>query len=301
MKKLQLLLVSIIFLTFPLSVFAEGEQVELKWINGPTDVELGENLATLKIKENFSYINKEDTITFNENIGNYINGTEIGSVFPYDPNESWFIVFEYDEVGNIEDDDSEKIDVDAILNSFRQGNEEYNKTLEEQGLPTTEIIGWDERPSFDKETNNLTWAMLFSTEGKESVNYNTRILTRNGYISAILVADSSELEGLKPVLKDVLEGLEINSGQKYADFDPSVDKVSGIGLAGLIAGGAGVVAAKKGLLAGAILLFKKFFSVFLQNSGYNLIFTDRACAVHPSISARRMMSSASRRKAFCVY
>lgn len=263
MKKLQLLLVSIIFLTFPLSVFAEGEQVELKWINGPTDVDLGENLATLKIKENFSYINKEDTITFNESIGNYITGTEIGSVFPYDPNETWFIVFEYDEVGHIEDADSEKIDDDAILKSFREGNDEYNKTLEEQGLPTTEVVGWDEKPSFDKETNNLTWAMLFATEGEESVNYNTRILTRNGYISAILVADSSELEGLKPVLKDVLAGLEIKSGQKYTDFDPSVDEVSGMGLAGLIAGGAGVVAAKKGLLAGAILLFKKFFVIII--------------------------------------
>ena len=263
MKKLQLLLVSIIFLTFPLSVFAEGEQVELKWINGPTDVDLGENLATLKIKENFSYINKEDTITFNENIGNYINGTEIGFVFPYDPNETWFIVFEYDEVGHIEDADSEKIDADAILNSFRQGNDEYNKTLVEQGLPTTEIVGWDEKPSFDKETNNLTWAMLFSTEGEESVNYNTRILTRKGYISAILVADSSELEDLKPVLKDVLAGLEIKNGEKYADFDPSVDEVSSLGLAGLIAGGVGAVAVKKGLLAGAILLFKKFFVVII--------------------------------------
>ena len=263
MKKLQLLLVSILFLTFPLSVFAEGEQVELKWIDGPATVDLGEDLASLHIKEDFSYLNKEDTIIFNEDIGNYINGTEIGSVFPYDPDATWFIVFEYDEVGHIEDADSEKIDADGILESFRQGNEEYNKTLKEKGLPTTEIVGWDEKPSFDEKTNNLTWAMLSSTDGEENVNYNTRMLTRNGFISAILVADSSELASLKPVVKEVLAELEIKDGQKYADFDPSVDKVSGIGLAGLIAGGAGVIAAKKGLLAGAILIFKKFSWVLI--------------------------------------
>jgi uncharacterized membrane-anchored protein len=264
MKFILSFIALIISTATPLTAFAEGNEApELHWINGPSTVTIGENLAEIHIEENYTFLNKEDTILFNEYIGNPINGTEIGSIFPISEEESWFIVFEYDEVGHIKDDGSDEIDADSLLDSYRDGNEAYNEEAKEAGLPTMDIIGWDEKPAYDAETHNLTWGMIISFDGQETVNYNTRILTREGYISVVLVADPAELNRLKPELNTILTNLQVNDTEKYSAFNPNTDKVAQFGLAALIAGGAGAVAAKTGLIAAIIIFAKKFFVLII--------------------------------------
>ena len=48
---------------------------------------------------------------------------------------------------------------------------------------------------------------------------------------------------------------EFNPGNRYEDFDSNIDEVAAYGIGALIAG---KVAAKAGLLAGGLLLLKKF-------------------------------------------
>jgi uncharacterized membrane-anchored protein len=103
--------------------------------------------------------------------------------------------------------------------------------------------------------------MLAEDANKEKlINYNVRLLTRQGYISVILVSDPAHLDADKKTLNEkILPKLTVKSGQRYEDFNESTDKISEYGLTGLILGGAGLAVAKKAglwlLLAG---LFKKF-------------------------------------------
>ena len=266
-RNLSILLVSLaIFFNYITVVHAEGE-LELNWIEGETTVELDTDLATLHFNENYLFLNKEDTVVFNEAIGNFETGLEIGSIYPRSEEEDWFIIFEYEPIGHVKDADKEEIDANAILETYKKGNEEYNQELEEQGFSPIHVIGWTKEPYFDSETQNLTWAMELESEGESIVNYNVRLLNRYGYVSAILVADSKDLDRLIPEVNQILKGFSFQEGQRYEDFNPATDKIAEYGLAALITGGIGAAAAKKGLLAALLVFAKKFGIVIIAGIG----------------------------------
>ncbi|WCM60077.1 DUF2167 domain-containing protein [Paenibacillus polymyxa] len=185
------------------------------------------------------------------------SGKEIGSIFPKDENQNWEVVFKYYELGHIKDDEKEDIDADAILDSYKEGTEESNKEKAESDR--LYVTGWDVEPFYNEATHNLTWSMLAEDGNKEKlINYNVRLLTRQGYISAILVSDPAHLDADKKFLNEnILPKLTVKSGERYEDFNASTDKISEYGLTGLILGGAGLAVAKKvGLLALLIAFFK---------------------------------------------
>jgi uncharacterized membrane-anchored protein len=93
------------------------------------------------------------------------------------------------------------------------------------------------------------------------VNHFTRILGRNGYLAIDLIDAPERLEASKKEALAILQSTHFNPGSTYADHVSS-DHSSGIGLRGLVLGGAGVaVASKLGLLAKILLVFKKLFIV----------------------------------------
>jgi uncharacterized membrane-anchored protein len=77
-------------------------------------------------------------------------------------------------------------------------------------------------------------------------------LGRTGYVSVNLVTDKPHLAQYKPAGAAILSRTSFDTGQRYADFDASKDKVAEYGLTGLVLGGAGLglaKVAKLGLLA----------------------------------------------------
>jgi uncharacterized membrane-anchored protein len=91
-----------------------------------------------------------------------------------------------------------------------------------------------------------------------TINYNTYVLGREGYISMDLVTASSSIDTDKRAAKELLAAVEFNQGKRYTDFNSSTDKVAAYGLAALIGG----IAAKKiGLLAGIGLFLAKFAKI----------------------------------------
>lgn len=235
---------------------AEGEP-EVNWVEGTgQDVEL-EEIATLKLQPGMIFLNAEDTRTYSEYVGSRPNYQEIGSVFPID--EGWAAFFDYDEVGHIKDDEKDKIDADELLESYQLGTEEANKDLEPENHLF--VIGWDVPPAYDENLNSLKWSLLAEdADGNKLINYNVRILTRQGYISAVLVSDPDHLsEDIKSFERLVLSHFTVNDGERYEQYDPSTDKLAEYGLTGLMLGGAGVAVAKKvGLIATLAIFFKKF-------------------------------------------
>lgn len=228
---------------------AEAEGPKIDWKQGPSTTDLGEKVAELKVPENFVFAGAEDTKKLMESFGNPADGTEVGFLAPADENETWFVVFEYHDVGFIKDADKEKIDADALLKSIREGTEEANKVRKEKGMGTISVVGWDEPPRYDAQTNNLVWAIRGrGSDGDEVVNYNSRILGREGYTSVTLVTDPGTLATLKPRLAGILGGFSYKSGRRYSEWVAG-DKVAAYGLTALVAGGAGAAAAKLGLFA----------------------------------------------------
>ena len=229
------------------SVLAQEEESSIQWVEGPTVVDLGENLAQLDMSEAFLFAGPEDTRAVMEYLGNPATNEEVGMIIPSSEEGNWFIVFEYSDIGYVQDDDRDSIDAAAILESYRKGTEQANEARVQMGALPIHVTGWYEEPHYDTRTNNLTWAMLLEDDEKQqTVNYNVRILGRGGYMSAVLVADPESLNALKPQVESVLANLTYKPGNRYAEFVQG-DRLADIGLTALIAGGAGAAAVKLGL------------------------------------------------------
>jgi uncharacterized membrane-anchored protein len=244
------------------SAFAEETKPEYQWVKGGTTVDMGKDLSTLKLDPSVVYLNDADTQKMQEKIEGSASKKEIGSLFPADAKQGWYVLFEYDDSGFIKDDEKKSLDADAILASYTKGTEENNKKRSPENQLF--VTGWDVKPFYEEKTHNLSWSMLAKdAQGNALVNYNVRTLTRHGYISAILVSDPGHLQEDKKVLTElILPNLTIKDGQKYENFDATKDKVSKLGLSALIMGGVGLAVAKKvGLIAVILLFIKKAWVV----------------------------------------
>ena len=166
---------------------------------------------------------------------------------------------------HIKDDDARDWNADDLLKSYREGTEAGNEERQKLGVPALEVIGWAEKPAYDAATHRLVWAMSSREKGApagepQGVNYNTYVLGREGYFMLNLVTGLDDLPRDKPAALGLLQALDFNEGQRYADFNASTDRVAEYGLAALVVG---VAAKKLGLLAAAGLFFAKFFKVIL--------------------------------------
>ena len=220
--------------------------LDVSWVKGPATGQLG-SIATVNVPEKFLFAGPDDTRKIMEAMHNPTNGSEMGFVAPVEGN--WFIVFEYEGTGHVKDDEHASLDADKIMSSLRASQEEGNKDRAKHGWETLELTGWMQPPRYDPDTHNLEWATrLRSSTTKENVNYNSRLLGREGVMSATLVGDEKDIQENLAIFKDVLRGHTFVAGQKYTEFRAG-DKVAKYGLTALITGGAAAVALKTGLLA----------------------------------------------------
>jgi uncharacterized membrane-anchored protein len=220
----------------------------LPWQNGPTKVDLGHELA-LDLKGEHRFLASGPAAKVMEKMGNFHNDNLLGVVTSRS-GEDWFAVLRYEAEGYIKDD--ETIDANELLSAIREGTDEANKERVEKGFKALRIDGWSEAPRYEKAAHHLVWALEVSDDEGKSVNYNTRILGRRGYVSINLVTSPQELAGFKPQASVLLASTKFSNGARYEDFDSKTDKVAEYGLAGLVLGGAGLAAAKLvkvGLLA----------------------------------------------------
>jgi uncharacterized membrane-anchored protein len=246
----------IVCLLAPGAVWAQQQGPKVHWIKGPRTVDLG-RVAQLDLPAGYIFLNAADTRTLQDAMGNVPDGHEVGLVAPAARDENWFVIFDYDEVGHIKDDEKDKIDASAILEGIRKGTEEANKVRAKKGISAIHVTGWQQPPTYESVTHNLTWAIIGQDDdGSRIVNFNVRLLGRKGYISATLVEDATKILAARPHLDRILAAFSYKPGNRYAEFRPG-DKLAQYGLVALVAGGAGAVAAKTGLLAALFKVLAK--------------------------------------------
>ncbi len=247
-------------------VTAAEKHLNVKFQKGPGTGALG-SFAEIKIPEGFVFAGAKDTKKLMEAMENPVGGTELGFFSPRDG--KWFLVFEFDKSGYVKDDEKDKLDADAILKSLKKGNEQGNVERKKRGWGAVNLVGWEKPPAYNPETNNLEWAVRLESDGGPGVNYNIRMLGREGVMTITLVGDPQELVRVQPQTRELLAGYNFVQGQRYAEYRKG-DKMAAYGLSALVVGGATAAAVKGGLFKylwkGLIFvgiaiagLFKKFF------------------------------------------
>jgi uncharacterized membrane-anchored protein len=208
------------------------------------------NLAEIEVPEGYLFTEKAGAQKLLELTHNIPNGNEVGALVPEGEEESeqWFVIFEFSETGYIKDDEKDELDADAILESIQEGTEKQNSVRREKGWPAFHVVGWEKAPYYDSRTNNLTWSIRGRDDvGIDSVNHSTRLLGRRGTMNVDLVVAPEQAAQAIPRVEQILTGFGYQQGHRYSDFI-SGDKVASYGLTALVAGGAGALAVKTGLL-----------------------------------------------------
>ena len=233
------------------------EQVKaLNWIHGPAIVPVGDE-ATIKLPAGTMYLDATQSKRFLELNGNPPSDNSY-TIAP--ESLSWFAIYGFDPAGYVSD--SEKIDPPKLLDSLLQNQRTGNDERKRLGISGLYVDGWAVQPHYDRSSHNLEWAtQMHNDQGAKLVNYTSRILGRDGVMSAILVSDPASLPTDLPSFRAAVSGFEYQPAKRYEEHKDG-DKLAAYGLGALITGGAAAVAVKTGLFAGLFALLAKFSLAF---------------------------------------
>lgn len=108
----------------PALIPARGQ--ELKGILlGPTNANLGA-AAKIEVPEGYVLMDGDTSRKRLKAIGEPSSDKIVGWLMP--TNADWSVMFEFDSVGYVKDDDKDKLDADKLLASIRAGTEQANSS-----------------------------------------------------------------------------------------------------------------------------------------------------------------------------
>jgi uncharacterized membrane-anchored protein len=223
-------------------------------------IELPGGKAIVKIPDGFAYLDPKDAKTLLVDVfGNPPGVAEdtLGIILPSTMSplamESWFAMLTYEADGHVSDEDASTINYDDLLKDLKEQTAEASAERVKEGYQSMTLVGWAQKPSYDKATHKLYWAkdLQFGDDKGHTLNYAIRVLGREGVLQLNVVGTIEQLKDLNPQVPGLVAMVDFTKGQTYADFNESTDQLAAYGLAGLIAGG---VAAKAGLFKGLLVL-----------------------------------------------
>lgn len=251
-------------------------------------VDAADGAARIELPEGWAYLQAADARRVVEDLwGNPPDEDTLGFLDP--PSEGgrlgadFGIILSYARDGYIDDEDAGEIDYAELLTDMQADAREESEALVAQGFSSVEIIGWAEPPHYDAAAKKLYWAKELSFDGnpRHTLNYDVRVLGRHGCLTLQAVSGMESMKAVDAGMQAILPAVHFNAGHRYADFDPSLDKVAAYGIGGLVAG---KVLAKVGLFA-VIAKFGKLIAVGVIAAfvGLRRLFTRRAPATEPAV------------------
>lgn len=214
--------------------------------------------ATLKLAPEYRYLGAADAQRVLEMWGNPPDDDVLGMLLPQGEqsilsSKTWVVVLTHEDEGHVSDKEASSTDYDKMLKDMQEEARDANAAREKAGYDRVDIVGWAERPHYDQATNKIYWAkeLKFSGNTENTLNYDIRVLGRTGYLSLNAVASSNQLSTVQAGMQNVLAMTEFDSGYRYADFNPSTDKLAAYGIAALVGG---ALASKAGLFAKLLAL-----------------------------------------------
>jgi uncharacterized membrane-anchored protein len=229
-------------------------------------------VATLNVPENYIYLPPEDAARVLVDIwGNPPRQSlSQGMLMPANTTpmqlDSWAVEVDYEEEGHVKDDDAEDINYADLLKEMQADTKAASEHRVENGYDPISLVGWASPPFYDNVEKKLHWAkeIKFGDSPDHTLNYNIRVLGRQGVLVFNFIADMQQKAAIDAEVETVMAIASFNEGQRYADYQPGVDRVAAYGIGGLIAG---KVLAKTGFLALALVFLKKFGVFILLGLG----------------------------------
>jgi uncharacterized membrane-anchored protein len=218
----------------------------------------------LNIPNGYKFIPKKDSekIIF-EYWGNPESDGILGMLvlekFQFLAGGDWAFVLSEETEGYVKDEDAGKINYDDVLKELQEGEPEQNEARKKEGYGAINTVGWASKPFYDEKAKILHWAKELKFEGsvgENTLNYDVRILGRNGLLSMNAVGSMSNLDSVKKHIPEIINIAKFKAGHTYFDFDPSVDKVAAYTIGGLVAG-------KLLAKAGFLVFFLKYIKIIL--------------------------------------
>lgn len=231
--------------------FIDSVQAAMRW--EMNTVTLSNGIAKLNLSKDFKFLNAtQSQFILHDLWGNPPRPDVLGMIFPASSgpysDSSFAFIISYEEDGYVKDKDADKIDYDEMFKDIKSGESDINSKRSAEGYEVIHMIGWAQKPFYDKTNKVLHWAkeLKFGDEVASTLNYEVRVLGRKGILSLNAIAAMNELPLVKANIAEVLNIPEFTDGNRYADFDESTDKVAEYGIGALVAGG---ILAKTGVLA----------------------------------------------------
>jgi len=210
------------------------EQAQVSWSSGPADASLG-TLADIKIPKGYRFTDATGAGILLAKMNNPVPQGLVGILAP-DSGE-WWVVLTYKDVGYVKGVDKDQIVPTAVLKTISDRATSQNESRRLHGLPLITSVDWALSPTYDAKTHAVEWAVRAKTQSAEVVNHTVRLLGREGVLDATAVApyqQSRDTSAAIP-LKELMRNISFKQGQRYADHQEG-DKLSNIGLAGVITG-----------------------------------------------------------------
>ncbi len=246
--------------------YVDSLEQHLKYDSG--EVIFGESLAMAVLPQGYLYLNPEETNKILVDSWGNPPSTTLGMIVPENVNpysfEGWGVVITYEEDGHIDDGDASDIDFSELLDVMQEDVVEENEVRIREGYEPYQLGGWAEEPHYDPNTHKFYWALeLQFGEREESVstlNYNVRVLGREGVLVLNAVSGIEQLAEVREHMTDIQEFTSFTEGNRYSDYDPSLDKAATYGIGALVAG---KLAAKTGFFKLAMAFFAKGWKFIL--------------------------------------
>ncbi len=212
---------------------ASPEQAQVEWTSGPADASLG-TLADIKIPKGYRFTDATGAGALLARMNNPIPQGLVGIIAP--ESGQWWVVLTYKDIGYVKGVDKGGIDAATVLKTISNRADRQNEARTIHGLPLITSVDWALAPVFDAKTHAVEWAVRAKTQSSEVFNHTVRLLGRQGILDATAVAPYQAQAAADSVpLKDLVKNISFKEGQRYTDYQEG-DKVSEIGLAGLITG-----------------------------------------------------------------
>jgi uncharacterized membrane-anchored protein len=249
---------------------AEEQRAAEQWatafdamVRGPDSVALIEQ-GKLDLPEGFGFVPKAEATTLMQLMGNQVDDRFIGLVFPLGDEQSYFVSLSYEPSGYIKDDEAADWDADALLQGLKDGTEAANAERRRMGFEALTVTRWVEPPAYDAAVHRLVWSAEAVVKNRPdpdpTINYNTYVLGREGYLSANLITAASSVSNDRLSAASLLGAVAFNDGKRYQDFNSSTDKIAAYGLTALVGG---IAAKKLGLIAVITAFVAKFAKVII--------------------------------------
>jgi len=221
--------------------------VEQAWLRartamlpGPQTILL-QDQARLELPDGHGFVAADEATALMAALGNDTGSGLIGLILPMGE-PAWMMTVDYIAAGHVDDNDARGWQPDALLAALKRGTAAGNARRTVLGLPPLAVSGWLDVPTYDAATQRLSWSAATTADtatDAATINLNTVILGREGYLALNLIANAAQLATARHAAEALVARIRFNAGRRHQDFERGHDRVARYGLSALVDGTAG--------------------------------------------------------------